>query len=274
MVIDAHVHFWEYNKQQHTWINSDMKELQQNYLPQNITTTLQRNGVAGCVAIQAHDSEVETLFLYELSKTHPFIKGVVGWVDMMADNVAERLQYFSQHTIIKGFRYGVLTEPDSFLLQKNFESGIAAMHQYNYTFDLLVCTSKLKDAIALVSKFPEQLFVLNHLALPAVEEKKIEEWNVLIKEIALHQNVHCKLSGLFTEARWKQWSPGDFYPYLDVVFEAFGTQRLMFGSDWPVMLLSGMYVQWKSLLEKYMQDFKEEKKLQVFGSNAIAFYSL
>jgi L-fuconolactonase len=251
-----------------------MKSLKQDYLPAHLLPTLKRNGVDGCIAVQAGQSEYETHFLVELSKTHSEIKGVVGWVDLLNKNVEERLQFFSQYSIIKGYRHVVQSEPADFLLREDFQNGIKALAAHQYTYDILIYHNQLKPALEFVSKFHRQKFVIDHCAKPDVGKKDIQEWKLLITEMAQHPNVYCKLSGLFTETRWKQWSAGDFYPYLDVVFEAFGTDRLMFGSDWPVMLLSGIYVQWKSLLEKYMENFVEEDRLKVFGENAMTFYNL
>lgn len=274
MVIDTHVHFWKYDKVRDAWITDDMKILKQDYLPAHLITTLKRNDVDGCVAVQAGQSEYETYFLVELSKTHPEIKGVVGWVDLLNKNLEERLQFFSQYTIIKGWRHIVQSEPDGYLLREDFQKGIAALAAYDCTYDILIYHYQLKSALEFVSKFPHQKFVIDHCAKPDIGKKNIEEWKVLMKEMAKYPNVLCKLSGLFTETRWKQWSAGDFYPYLDVVFEAFGTDRLMFGSDWPVMLLSGIYVQWKSLLEKYMENFIQDDREKIFGLNAVNFYNL
>jgi L-fuconolactonase len=274
MQVDTHVHFWKYNKKRDTWITNDMKILQQDYLPQTIAQTLKRNDIDGCVAVQVEQAEVETLFLMELSKTHDIIKGVVGWIDLQNENIEERLQYFSRFPIIKGWRHIVQAEPNDFLLRKKIQRGIAALQSYGYTYDVLIYHHQLKPALEFISLFPEQKFVIDHCAKPDIANKKIDEWKEWMQEIARHPNVHCKLSGLFTEAKWKEWSPGEFYPYLDVVFESFGTDRLMYGSDWPVMLLSGIYVQWKSLLEKYMENFDEEARAKVFGENAIQFYNL
>jgi len=274
MIIDTHVHFWKYDKQRDAWITDEMKILKRDYLPAHLMTTLRRNDVDGCVAVQAGQTEYETHFLVELSKTHHEIKGVVGWVDLQNKNVEERLQYFSQFNSIKGYRHVVQSEPDDFLLGENFQKGIKALAKYHYTYDILIYHYQVKPALEFVSKFPDQKFVIDHCAKPDIGKKNINEWKILIKEMAQHPNVYCKLSGLFTETKWKQWSAGDFYPYLDVVFGAFGTDRLMFGSDWPVMLLSGIYVQWKSLLEKYMENYVEEDRLKVFGENAIQFYNL
>jgi len=274
LTIDSHVHFWKYDKKRYDWIDNSMKILQQDYLPEHLSLSMKRNGIDGVIAVQADQSELETHFLVELSKTHPAIKGVVGWVDLQADNVAERLGYFSQYSIIKGYRHVVQGEPLDFLARPAFRSGIKALQPYNYRYDILVFHNQLQPVLDFVEAFPDQPFVIDHCAKPDVKHKKIDEWKVLMQAIAQHPNVCCKLSGLLTEAGWKEWSAGDFYPYLDVVFEAFGVDRLLFGSDWPVMQLSGIYVQWKSLLEKYMENFNTEDKEKVFGLNAIQFYNL
>ncbi len=274
MIIDTHVHFWKYDKIRDAWITNDMKILKQDYVPAHLIPTLKRNDVDGCIAVQASQSEYETHFLVELSKTHPEIKGVVGWVDLLNKNLEERLHFFSGYKIIKGWRHVVQAEPNDFLLREDFQNSIRILAPYKYTYDLLIYHYQLKPALEFVSKFPDQKFVIDHCAKPDIGRKDIDEWKALMKEMARHPNIYCKLSGLLTETKWKQWSPADFYPYLDVVFEAFGTERLMFGSDWPVMLLSGIYVQWKSLLEKYMENFDEEARLNVFGENAIEFYNL
>ena len=274
MTIDTHVHFWKYDKQRDSWITPNMKILKQDYLPEHLALSLKRNDVDGCVAVQASQSEYETHFLIELSKTHPEIKGVVGWIDLQNSNIEERLEYFFQYPIIKGWRHVVQSEPDDFLTNEKFLRGVKAISKYHYTYDILIYHHQLKAALEFVSKFPEQKFVIDHCAKPEIRTKNITEWTQLMKEMAKHSNVSCKLSGLFTETTWKEWSASDFYPYLDVVFEAFGSERLMFGSDWPVMLLSGIYVQWKSLLEKYMENFSEDDRQKVFGNNAVEFYKL
>jgi L-fuconolactonase len=273
MIIDSHVHFWKYDKKRDAWMK-DMKVLQQDYLPATLVPTLKRNEVNGCVAVQADQSELETHFLVELSKTNPIIKGVVGWTDLRATNVEARLEYFSQYHVIKGYRHIVQGEPLDFLDGKDFRNGIRALQRYGYTYDVLIYHHQLKPAVEFVSTFPDQKFVVDHCAKPDIRTKDINDWKALITAMAAHPNVYCKLSGLFTEADWKEWSAGDFYPYLDTVFEAFGTDRLMFGSDWPVMLAAGIYVQWKSLLEKYMENFPVEDKQKIFGLNAVGFYNL
>lgn len=274
MYIDSHVHFWKYDKKRDVRITKAMKELQKDFLPEHLSLTLSRNDINGVVAVQADQSEVETLFLVELAKTHPVIQGVVGWVDLCNENIQDRLAYFSQFPIIKGWRHLAESQPEKFLLKADFIQGIQALQQYNYTYDLLINSQQLQEAAELVALFPEQKFVLDHCGNPEIRSKDFSDWEKNITAFAQHTNVYCKVSGLLTEANWKQWSPADFYPVLDVVFNVFGFSRVMFGSDWPVMLLSGIYVQWKSLLEKYLENAAEADKDLFFGFNAKQFYNL
>ncbi len=202
-VIDSHVHFWKYDKVRDAWITSDMKTLRQDYLPDTLAGTLKRNGVSGCIAVQADQSELETHFLVELANSYPVIRGVVGWIDLQNEKIEERLNYFSQYPIIKGWRHIVQAEPDDFLLRPAFQRGVSALQQYNYTYDVLIYPRQLKPALAFVAKFPEQKLVIDHCAKPGIAAKEINEWALRIKEIAQHPNVYCKLSGLFTEAKWK-----------------------------------------------------------------------
>ena len=272
--IDSHIHFWKYDRARYSWIDNNMKILQKDHLPEHVAQTFQRNGVDGCIAVQAEASEFETRFLVELAATHPVIRGVVGWVDLTSKDVVKRLSSFTHHTIIKGYRHIVQSEADDFMQRTDFRNGIAALMDYRYTYDILIYPRQLPAAVNLVKAFPEQAFILDHCAKPVIKDHQLTGWKEHITELARYPNVFCKLSGLITEASWKSWSPKDFYPYLDVVFEQFGATRLMFGSDWPVMLLSGMYVQWKSLLEKYMQGFIPDDRDSVFGGTAMAVYGL
>ena len=274
MAIDSHVHFWKYNKAEFPWIDGNMKILQKDYLPLDLELTLKRNNVNGCIAVQAATAEVETRFLAELANTHSIIKGVVGWTDLKADNAEKKLSELKEYPSIVGIRHIVQSEPDDFLYDEKFRAGISLLKEFGYTYDLLIYPKQLKAAVDFVRAFPEQSFILDHCAKPDVKNKEMEEWRTGITDLAMFPNVSCKLSGLITETRWKEWSPSDFYPYLDVVFESFGIERLMWGSDWPVMLLSGIYVQWKSLLEKYMENYFPEEKEAVFEMNALKVYGL
>jgi L-fucono-1,5-lactonase len=274
MVIDSHVHFWKYDKASYNWIDKSMKALQQDYLPTDIKLTLNRNNVDGCIAVQSVAAAVETRLLAELANTHSFIKGVIGWADLKSAQISNSLSELRAYPALKGIRHILQSEPDEFFYNKDFRRGIGALNEHGYTFDLLIYPKQLKAAIDLAATFPDQIFILDHCGKPDIKNKEIDNWRSGINELALNPNVYCKLSGLITEAEWKQWRPADFYPYLDIVFNAFGIDRLMFGSDWPVLLLSGIYVQWKSMLEKYMEEFDDDDMQKVFGLNAERVYGL
>ena len=274
MLIDAHVHFWKYHPVKDAWITSDMKVIQHDFLPEDLLPLLKENNIDGCMAVQAGQSEEETNFLLQLAAANDHIKGIVGWVDLSSYNVGERLSHFSAYKKLKGFRHIVQAEPEGFLLKEDFLNGIKALSQYDYSYDVLVFHHQLNDVLEFVNRFPEQRMIIDHCAKPGIKNKEITEWGKLMKAIARQPNISCKLSGLLTEAAWNEWRPADIYPYLDTVFEAFGTNRLLFGSDWPVILLSGRYAQWKDLLEKYMENFEPDEKQKVFGNNAIDIYNL
>jgi len=273
-MIDAHVHFWKYNPLKDAWITGEMQLLQRDFFPKDLQPVLQENNVTGIIAVQADQSENETDFLLQLANKNPFIKGIVGWVDLQNKNLEDKLLYWSEYPVIKGFRHIVQAESDGFLRKEAFVNGIKLLKSFDFTYDILIYPNQLKEAIQFVNKFPNQKFVLDHCAKPFIRDQKISEWKIELKEIAQNENVYCKISGLTTEAKWNQWKEKDFYPYLDVVFESFGTDRILFGSDWPVMLLSSTYNKWKNLLEKYMLQFSDEEKQKVFDTNAIKFYNL
>lgn len=273
-MIDTHVHFWNYNKVKDAWITDDMKLLQRDFLPEHLRTELQENKVDGIIAVQADQSENETTFLFELAKKNSEIKGIVAWVDLQNENIENKLLYYSQSSIIKGFRHIVQAEPEGFLRAERFLNGIKLLKIYNFTYDILIYENQLSEAIEFVNKFSGQKFIIDHCAKPAIKNKSINEWKKGMKEISQNENVYCKVSGLTTEADWINWKEKDFYPYFDCVFETFGTDRLVFGSDWPVVLVSGTYAKWKNLLENYMYDYSAEEKEKIFRKNAIEFYNL
>lgn len=273
-MIDAHVHFWKYNKKRDSWITDDMKIIQKDFLPHDLQPVLFENNADGVVAVQADQSEDETNFLLSLSQEFSFIKGIVAWVDLFNENLENKLIYYSQFPVVKGFRHIVQAEPAGFLQKKKFLHGIKALEGFNFTYDLLVYENQLKEAIEFVDKFPDQRIIVDHCAKPDIKNKSSNNWKSAMKEISKNKNAYCKLSGLITEANWNHWSEEDFYPYLDSVFEYFGIERLVFGSDWPVMLLSGNYKGWKSLLENYMAKFSTAERNKVFKQNAIHFYNL
>lgn len=275
MRIDSHQHFWKYHPVKDTWITEDMKVLQQDFLPKDLKPLLQENGMDGCIAIQADQSENETLFLLELAQNNDFIKGVVGWIDLRSTNVESRLNHFSQFNKLKGFRHIVQGEADeNFLLQEDFCNGIAQLEKYNFTYDILILPKHLHIAFEFVKKFPNQKFVIDHLAKPDFKQTDFSEWEKGIRELAHFPNVYCKVSGMVTEAHWNNWKQEDFTYCLDVVSAAFGLNRLLFGSDWPVSLLAASYEQSCDIVKNYFSKFSIDDQNKFWGENARKFYNL
>ena len=275
MRIDAHQHFWKYNPQRDSWITNDMRVLQRDFLPHHLEPLLQQEGFDGCIAVQADQSEEETEFLLQLADESPFIQGVVGWVDLQSSGIEDRLAYFSQFQKLKGFRHIVQAERDEqFMQQPAFMHGISLLHTFNFTYDILIYPHQLPSAEKLVASFPAQKFIVDHLAKPLIKAGEIEKWKRDLRRLAQHPNVYCKVSGLVTEAHWQQWKESYFTPYLDVVTEAFGMHRLVYGSDWPVCLLAATYRQQLKIIQNYFQNLSEMEQAQVFGGNAQQFYQL
>jgi L-fuconolactonase len=275
VTIDAHEHFWRYDAARDAWITNGMTRLKRDFLPTDYEQECDANGIDGSVAVQADQSEAETLFLLDLADRNRRIAGVVGWVDLCSPRIEERLRFFSQFQKLCGFRHIAQAEPDErFLVGSDFLRGIAQLRTFGFAYDILIFPKQLSAAIELVSHFPEQRFVVDHLAKPSIKTGSREPWAAHIRAIAQNRNVFCKVSGMVTEADWLRWKPEDLWPYLDVVFEAFGPERLMFGSDWPVCLLAAKYAQVVKVVEDYVEAHAAEHKQGIFGGNAIRFYAL
>lgn len=273
--IDAHQHFWQYDPQRHGWITDEMSVLKQDFMPPDLNNHLQQAGFDGCVAVQADQTTRETDFLLELAARYNFVKGVVGWLDIRAEDFADQLERYSDNPRLKGLRHIVQDEPDDrFLLRPDFLRGIKTLTEYELTYDILIFARHLPVAVEFAEKFPDQPFVLDHIAKPEIKAQKIDEWEQGIRELAKHPQMHCKVSGMVTEADWQHWSADDMKPYLDVVFDAFGSQRLMFGSDWPVCTLAASYQEVYGLIEDYLEEFTEEERAKILGGNAKRFYGL
>ncbi|WP_343702650.1 amidohydrolase family protein [Chitinophaga sp.] len=273
MTIDAHQHFWIFDPERDTWMTDD--NIRKNFLPADLAPVLEANGVDGCVAVQADQSEAETSFLLQLAAENDFIKGVVGWVDLRSPNVTERLSHFCQYPLLKGFRHIVQGEPDKdFLLREDFGQGIAALKQFDLAYDVLIYPHQLPAAVAFAKKFPEQRLVIDHLAKPDFETGELKGWEQHIRALGAMPHVHCKLSGMVTEADLQNWKQDDFIPFLDVALEAFGPGRLMFGSDWPVCLMAASYPQVKQIVTDYIAGLSAAEQAQIMGGNAAAFYKL
>ncbi len=274
MTIDSHQHFWHFDPVRDSWITDDMAIIQRDFLPADLEPVLAQNRMDGCVAVQASQSEEETLFLVNMARNYDIVKGAVGWVDLQAENLPQRLDELSKHKEIKGYRHVAQAEPDDFLTRPAVVQGIRQLAEYGLTYDILIYPDQLKAALHLVRAVPEVNFVIDHLAKPYIKKGEINRWSNFMTAIAKYKNVSCKLSGMVTEADWHTWGKKDLFPYLDVAFEQFGPDRLMFGSDWPVCLVAANYTQVKTLVDDYVYPWGEEVRDKVFGENAMSFYRL
>ena len=275
MRIDSHQHFWEYDATEYPWITEKLSRIGRSFLPTDLEPELKAAGLDGCVAVQARQSLEENRFLLRLADQYPFIKGVVGWVDLRADDVEEQLEQFARHSTFLGLRHVAQDEPDDrFLVGKEFMRGIAKLKQFDLAYDILIFPKQLPAAIELANKFPDQRFVLDHIAKPNIRDKAMEPWQTHVRELAKAKNVLCKISGMATEAKWDSWKKEDFFPYLDVVAEAFGMERLMFGSDWPVCLLAGSYSSVHGIVADWLRASSKDRREHVFGDTCAAFYKV
>jgi len=275
MVIDAHQHFWQYQPVKHAWIDDSMAVLKRDFLPVDLASIYQHNGIDGCVAVQADQSLEENDFLLNLANQHSFIKGIVGWEDFRAANIAERLESYKEIPLMKGFRHVVQAEADTnFLLRNSFMEGLGHLAKHGFTYDILVFPHQLGSVLELVRKMPNQKFVIDHLAKPYIKDGFFDGWATMMAAIAKYENVYCKMSGMITEANLTSWTPSDFEPYMQVILENFGAKRILFGSDWPVCLLAGNYAAVKDLVANFINTLSDSEQQAIWGGNAIQFYGL
>lgn len=275
MRIDAHQHFWRYHPADYGWITDHMPILQRDYLPADLLPLLQRTGLDGSIVVQARQDLQETDWLLELANAHEAITGVVGWIDLRAADVRTHLERYAQHPKFRGVRHIVHDEPDDrFMLQPAFLHGLSLLAEFNLTYDLLLFPRHLPVAIEVVQQLPQQRFVLDHIAKPAIKAQTFAPWEADIRALARFKHVFCKVSGMVTEAAWQQWTLRDFTRYLDVVFECFGPERLMFGSDWPVCLLAAHYAEVVVIVQDYVRNLPPATQEQIFGGNAARFYNI
>jgi len=272
MRLDSHQHFWRYKADEYPWMLSGWP-IRRDFLPPDLKPKLDAAGLDGSIAVQARQTLQENRFLLNLADGHPVVKGVVGWVDLCSDRVEEQLSEFARHPKFVGVRHVVQDEPDDlFMLRQDFRRGIRRLQQFDLAYDILIYPRQLPAAIKLVAQFPGQRFVLDHIAKPAIKDGTMSPWREKIRELSGYPNVHCKVSGMVTEADWAGWKPADFRPYLDVVFEAFGARRLMYGSDWPVALLASEYARVFELAREYTATLSARDQAGFFGENAAQFY--
>jgi len=273
--IDAHQHFWKFDSFRDDWITDEMAVIKKDFLPKDFQDVLQRNNFDGSVAVQSDQSENENEFQLKNAAENDFIKGVVGWIDLQSANLEERLMHYSSFKKMKGFRHVLQSEADKALMLKPaFMRGISMLKQLGFTYDILIFADQLKYIPGFVAAFPDQKFVIDHIAKPRIKYSKIEEWEKDISVVAKHENVYCKISGMVTEANWKRWKKEDFNPYIDTVVETFGIHRIMYGSDWPVCLVAASYKKVLDIVQEYFSSFSKTEQELFFGGNAVRFYNL
>ncbi|HEY0245259.1 MAG TPA: amidohydrolase family protein [Mucilaginibacter sp.] len=273
--IDSHQHFWKYDPVQHDWINDDMQIIQADFLPDDLEPILQQYGIDGCVTVQVDQTEEENVLLLDYAATHNMIKGVVGWIDLKAEDIEDRLAYYKKFEKLKGFRHILQGEADrAYMLNADFKRGIAKLKQFGYTYDILIYTDQLIYVNEFAAAFPDQPLVIDHMAKPKIRDKSIAGWEKDMRAIAKNQNVHCKVSGMVCEADWNAWKQEDFTPYLNVVFEAFGADRVMYGSDWPVCRVAATYGEMLAIPETYVSRLTLTEQENFWGANAMKFYEL
>jgi len=275
MRIDAHHHFWRYDAAEYGWIDDSMAVLRRDFLPNDLGREIESVGIDGVVSVQARQSFEETHWLLQLADEELRIKGVVGWVPLAKSNVREDLDLFCDRSKLMAIRHVVQDEPDdNFILRNDFNAGVSILKDYQLAYDILIFERHLPQAIEFVDRHPQQVFVLDHLAKPRVKAGELEPWRTNILRLAQRENVYCKLSGLVTEADWQAWSEPQLTPYVDVVLEAFGPRRLMFGSDWPVCLLAATYRSWYELCRRFCAPLSTDEQARIFGGTAAEAYRL
>jgi L-fuconolactonase len=275
MVIDAHHHFWNYSAEEYGWISDEMKVLRRDFTPDDLRRETAAAGVDGVVSVQARQTTEETRWLLELAAANDFIRGVVGWAPLVSPDVGRDLERFAAHRKFKAVRHVLQDEPDDdYALRDDFNRGVGELKRFNLRYDILIFERHLPQAIKLVDRHPEQVFVLDHLAKPRVKSGEIDAWRKNLKELARRGNVYCKASGLATEADWRGWTPAQLRPYFDAALDAFGPRRLMFGSDWPVCLLATDYGRWVKTVRGLAAGLTEAEQSRLFGGTAVEAYGL
>ncbi|WP_291778495.1 amidohydrolase family protein [Cecembia sp.] len=274
MKIDAHQHFWNYDPVRDSWIDESMQVIQRDFVPQDLQPELDKKQIDGCIAVQADQSTHETRFLLELAEHNPWIKKVVGWVDLNAADIEGQLESYQSEEKLAGFRKILQSLAPEAMEDPHFLHGIGKLADYGFTYDVLIYPQHLEKAYALALSFPNQPFIIDHLAKPDIKNGELEYWTKGIKKMAELEHVFCKVSGMVTEAKWKAWQKDDFTPYLDTITAAFGTKRLVYGSDWPVCLLAATYEEVYDLAWSYYENFSREEQAAIFGGNAQRFYGI
>jgi L-fuconolactonase len=275
MKIDSHHHFWKYNPTEYEWINESLAAVRRDFLPPDLKLQLDKVGIDGAVSVQARQALEETNWLLDLADEHDCLNGVVGWVPLVDANVRRILDGLASRQKLKGIRHIVQAEPDDdFILRDDFHAGVRMLAEYGLSYDILIYERHLPQAIQFVDRHPSQVFILDHLAKPRAKDQLIEPWRTNIRRIAQRENVYCKVSGLVTEANWKNWTEAQLSGYLETVLNAFSPRRVMFGSDWPVCLVASSYEKWFEVVSRFCEKLSPDEQARIFGGTAIEAYKL
>jgi len=275
VIIDAHHHLWQYNPDEYGWMSGEMALIRRDFLPEDLQRELSAAGVDGVVTVQARQRIEETEWLLELAGGHEFMRGVVGWVPLVAPDVPAVLERFAQNDKLKAVRHVLHDEPDDdYMLREDFNRGIDALLPFRLAYDILIFERHLPQTIRFVDRHPNQTFVVDHIAKPRIRDGVISPWRENLAELARRENVYCKISGVVTEADWNRWTEEQIRPYLDTVLEVFGPSRLMFGSDWPVCLLACDYARWLAIVRRAIEKLTAGEQDRILGGTAIEAYRL
>lgn len=275
MRIDAHQHFWQYTAAEYGWLGDGMEQLRRDFLPEHLRPELLAAELDGCIAVQARQTLEETVWLLDLADENPWIAGVVGWAPLAAHDIAAILERLSSQKKLKGLRHVIQDEADpTSLTNPHFQRGAGLLAEHGWVYDILIFERQLPAAITFVDKFPNQRFVLDHVAKPRIRERIRNPWEANLRELARRPNVWCKVSGMVTEADWSTWRTADLKPYLDAALEAFTPARLLFGSDWPVCLAASTYARWRETAEQWAAPLSAAERARIFGDTAKEVYAL
>jgi L-fuconolactonase len=274
MRVDAHQHFWRYTSAEFGWIDDSMAAIRRDFLPDDLAPQLRASGIDATVAVQARQSSEETEWLLELSRENDWIAGVVGWVPLADMSVEDTLQRIAANSKLKGVRHVLQGEPDAYMDREDFNAGVAILAQFDLTYDLLIHERQLPAAITFVDRHPQLPIVLDHLAKPLIAAQELEPWRSHIRELGRRPHLCCKLSGMVTEADFEHWTVDQLRPYVDTVLEAFGPERLMFGTDWPVCSVASSYQGWTETASTLIAELSGDERASIFGGTASVFYGL
>lgn len=274
MRIDAHHHFWRYTPDEYGWIDDTMASIRRDFLPADLAPEISAAGIDAVLSVQARQSLAETEFLLTHAHENPWIAGVVGWVPLVDPAVATILEPLAHNPQLKGIRHVLQAEPDAYMDRPDFNAGLAQLRAFSLTYDILVYHAQLPSAIRLVDRHPNQVFVLDHIAKPAIRAGELRPWARDIAELARRPNVFCKLSGIVTEADYKTWTYDQVLPYMEGALEAFTPARLMFGSDWPVCRVAVTYTDWIHTVERFASPLSAAEREALFHTTAARAYRL